>query len=209
MAGNRIRGNFFTVEGAGPVPPSREQLMERLREYAFREAAAQVAPEKLADGWCSIRQMLDVSFEDSTHVFLGPGADILRFGFRTDKRMVPGALVRATVEKQASAWCRDHGAERCPAAMKRQIKDEIVADFLRRAIPRISMTNVVYRPVEGKVWFDTFTASEVDRFRKRFFRCFGVKLVPVSPLDSLDEGLTHRVLSASPSSFVAASPSDD
>lgn len=198
----------FKVEG--DIPPNwRTAFQERLTEYAFNERAAASADrgdtssgKAELEGWVQVHNLLDTEFDDPTRWLYN---EYVVFALRVDKKSLPTRLFNATVAKKCEKWAKDQGVDRCPAAIKKQIKEDLEAEWLERALPRVATTECCWN-VEGK-WLLLHSLSEsvADRFRKRFLRSFGLKLVPASPLDWLSDSDTREgLLSSAPARLVEA-----
>lgn len=104
--------------------------------------------------------------------------------------MLPANLLKATVEKECVRWCAEKGVERCPNAVKTEIKERIEDEWLRRTLPRVRVTELCWNMREQWLVLHSLSESVGDRVRKRFHQTFGLRLVPWSPLDWMDDEAT-------------------
>jgi recombination associated protein RdgC len=184
----------------GDVPDDyRDAYRRRLDEYAFRERPTEQGKEEV-EGWVQVHNLLDAEFEDLNRWLYN---NLAVFSLRVDKKSLPAALFRATLQKKCEAWCKDRGSERCPSSVKKQLKEELEAEWLKRTLPRVAITECCWNITEGYLLLHSLSETSADRFKKRFHRTFGLKLVAWSPLDWLqDEDSTERMLSVGPANLM-------
>ena len=179
---------------AGSVPDGwRETYRTKLDEFAFRDRPIEQMKEEL-EGWVQIHNLLDTSFQDHNRWLYNQYAI---FALRVDKKSLPAKLLKATLEKRCEAWAAEKGAERCPPSVKKQLREELEHEWLKRTLPRVAVTEACWNVSEGWLLLHSLSESSADRFRKRFLRTFGLKLVPHSPLDWLP-GSADALLNATP-----------
>ncbi|MCB9682940.1 MAG: recombination-associated protein RdgC [Alphaproteobacteria bacterium] len=184
----------FKVVGSTP-PDWRDAYRDRLNAMAFREPGPQMGKEEL-EGWVQVHNLLDTEFDDLNRWLYGNYAV---FSLRVDKKTLPANLFRATVEKQAQAWAQEHGVERCPAAKKKELKEELEEAWLKRTLPRVATTEICWHVTEGWLLVGGLSERTVERVRKRFHRTFGLELHAWSPLDYVAAGgVADQLLGTSP-----------
>ena len=108
-------------------------------------------------------------------------------------------LARATLDKRRAEWCAERSVERCPNAVVAELREQLEQEWLKRTLPAVSVTEAAWSLTGG--WMELHSLSEgvADRFRKRFYRTFGLKMVPWSPLDWLtDRAAVDALLSKAP-----------
>jgi DNA recombination-dependent growth factor C len=177
---------------AGSVPEGfREAYQEALQSYAFRESHDAGRMEENA-GWVEIHNLLDTTFADINRWLYDR---YLVFALRVDKKTLPSKLFRAHLEKREAAWCAEHDRPRCPAAVRKELKEQLQLEMLGRTLPRVSVHEVCWNVVDDRLLFHNLSDSVNDRFRKLFFQTFGLKLFPEEPLDLLGaDGLDEAEL---------------
>lgn len=192
----------FRVEGELPGG-WRDIYRDRLNEFAFREPPVEQGKEEV-EGWVQVHNLLDTTFDDFNRWLYN---DYAVFALRVDKKRLPAKLFRATLEKECQKWCAEREVERCPATVRTEIKERIEAEWLARTLPSVSVTEAAWS-IEGRyLVLHTLSESTSDRFRKRFFRTFGLKLIPWSPLDWLgDKDLVEAMLAGVPALSAADLP---
>jgi DNA recombination-dependent growth factor C len=186
----------FRVEG-DLVDNWRDIYRDRLQEHAFREPPVDTGTEEV-EGWVEVHNLLDAEFEDFNRWLYN---DVALFALRVDKKRLPAKLFKATLQKKCEAWAQERGIERVPAAVRSELKDELEQEWLKRTLPAVSVTEAAWS-VNGRYCIlHSLSEGMADRFRKRFYRTFGLTLVPWSPLDfvSDDGGRVDALLSCAPS----------
>lgn len=194
----------------GELPENwRTIYRDRLDDYAFNENAA--ASEEHGDstsgkaeleGWVQIHNLLDTTFDDPTRWLYN---NFAVFALRVDKKSLPAALFRATVAKRCENWCKEAGVEKCPGAKKREIKDALEAEWLKRTLPRVAITECCWNVTDNWLLLHSLSEATADRFRKRFLRTFGLKLIPQSPLDWLgDRAAAEALIATAPAVLTEA-----
>lgn len=185
----------FRVEG--DLPQSwRDVYRDRLEEFAFREPPVEQGKEEV-EGWVQVHNLLDTSFQDFNRWLY---EDWAVFALRVDKKRLPAKLFKATLEKECEKWCAMREVERCPASVRDEIKDRLEAEWLGRTLPSVSVTEAAWSIGGGYVLLHSLSESTADRFRKRFFQTFGLRLLPWSPLDWLEESsMVDSLLGSAPS----------
>jgi DNA recombination-dependent growth factor C len=191
----------YVVPGALPAG-WREKWREQLDAMAFREAVGNAAgaaasggtqgKEEL-EGWVLSQNLLDTDFSNFDRWLFDRFAV---FALRVDKKSLPANLVKATVEKRCRAWCEEKGVERCPASVKKELREKLEEEWLKRTLPRVALTEVVWNVTEGWVLVGTLSEKTNERVRKRFHRTFGLELQPWSPLDWVERADTRDGLLA-------------
>jgi DNA recombination-dependent growth factor C len=183
----------------GELPQGwRETYRDKLEEFAFREPPQGMGKEEV-EGWVQVHNLLDNEFGDYNRWLYN---DVMIFALRIEKKRLPAKLFKATLDKRCAAWCTERGVQRIPAAVKTELKDELEHEWLARTLPSVAVTEGAWHLTQG--WFLVHSLSETvaERFRKRFFRTFGLKLIPWSPLDFVgDRDLVDGLLGGSPSSL--------
>ncbi len=183
----------------GDVPEGyREIYRDRLDEYAFKERPIEQGKEE-QEGWVQVHNLLDNTFTDMNKWLYNNYAV---FALRVDKKSLPAKLFNATVAKKAEKWCLEHGTERCPTTIKRQIKEELEEEWLKRTLPRVATTECCWNITEQYLLLHSLSEGSADRFRKRFFQTFAMKLVPWSPLDWIEsQGSVEDLIATGPANL--------
>ena len=167
----------------GDLPEGwRDTYRTRLNNDAFQEPPQGQGKEEV-EGWVQVHNLLDTSFDDFNRWLYN---DIALFALRVDKKRLPAKLFRATVDQRKRAWCAEREVERCPRAIVDEIKENLEKEWLARTLPSVAVTECAWSINGGWMVVHSLSEGTGERFRKRFHRTFGLKLVPWSPLDWLD-----------------------
>ncbi|MFT4627515.1 MAG: recombination associated protein RdgC [Myxococcota bacterium] len=190
MSGAMTVARFRVV---GDLPGEwREQFRDGLNSYAFREPATAQGKEEV-EGWVQVHNLLDTTFDDFNQWLYD---DYAVFALRVDKKRLPAKLFRATLQKKIQEWCKERELERCPASVRSDLKDELEHTWLARTLPSVAVTEAAWCLSQRYLLLHSLSESKADRFRKRFLRTFGLRLIPWSPLDFLADREQVEQLSA-------------
>jgi recombination associated protein RdgC len=191
-----IVGGAMTVRRMrvfGDLPEGwRELFRDRLNELAFRDPEEKQGKEEV-EGWVLTQNLLDTDFTDFNRWLFN---NQLVLALRVDKKTLPAKLLNATVQKRCEAWCQEKEVERCPASIKKEIKENLEDEWLDRTLPRVAVTEAIWNIDAGYLLIHSLSSSTHERFKKRFHRTFGLKLVDWSPLDWLADAHTAQALLA-------------
>ena len=179
-----ILSGAMTVSRLRVVEPElhegwRELYRDRLDEHAFVQPPQGISNEEV-EGWTQVHNLLDTDFADFNQWLYG---DFAVFALRVDKKRIPANLFKATLEKKCQEVAKEMGVDKIGASRRTAIRDELEKDFLAQTLPTIRVTEAAWCLSQGWVIVHSHSDATLDRFRKRFFRTFGKKLVPWSPLD--------------------------
>ncbi|MBW1879267.1 MAG: recombination-associated protein RdgC [Deltaproteobacteria bacterium] len=180
----------------GEVPEGfRESYRERLNAYAFREPPNEQGKQEI-EGWAQVHNLLDTDFGDQNRWLYEPYA---LFALRIDKKVLPARWLRATVDKECERWCADRNQERCPPPVRAEIRDRVEQEWLRRILPQVRVAEVSWNMQEGFAVVQSLSEATLERVRRRFYQTFGLRLVPWSPLDWMEDlGTVEALVTATP-----------
>lgn len=169
----------------GSLPEGwRDKFRAQLEDNAFHDPPAGQGKEEV-EGWVQVHNLLDTTFSDFNQWLYN---DVAVFALRVDKKRLPAKLFKATIDKRKAAWCLERGVERCPNAIVTELKEDLEREWLARTLPSVAVTEAAWNLSKGWMVVHSLSEGTAERFRKRFFRTFGLKLVPWSPLDWLEDG---------------------
>ncbi|MBN2799537.1 MAG: recombination-associated protein RdgC [Deltaproteobacteria bacterium] len=197
-----ITGGAMTVRRLrveGEVPADfRSVYPDLFATNAFQEPLTEVGKEEV-EGWCNYQNLLDTEFNDVDRWLFG---DYAVFALRVDKKSLPAKLFSATLAKRCELWAAERNKERCPGSVKAEMKEALEAEWLKRTLPRVAVTEACWNIPQGYLLLHSLSESMMDRFRKRFRNTFGLTLVPLSPLDWVeDEAVVESLLAGSPANL--------
>lgn len=188
-----------------PVRMERDAIAKAVTKRAFRESDPEIGDPRQAWGWVTIHDPLLTSFTPADLFF----HHYLVLGFRYDKRLVPPKLAwleRRRLENERKAA---RGMTKLGAAERREIKDEIAARLVARALPTPRLFDVVWNVATGRVYFSGKLRAAREAFADCFRETFGVAPVPLIPYLAAEHvGLAPRQVEAvravEPSAMTAA-----
>lgn len=199
---SRITASRFRVLNDGLPEDWRDVYRERLNEFSFTEPPQGIGREEV-EGWTIIDDMLESDFSNFNHWLFDLWA---LFALRVDKKVLPAKKLRTELKRRCRAWATERDVERCPNAVRSEIKDALEQEWLERVMPRTQMYEVAWNLDTNMLYLSTLAEGAADKVRKRFFRTFGCKLMPYSPLDwahTAQPELTEAILATSPTLFRA------
>lgn len=174
LKGSLTYARFF-VEGALP-DDFRERFMRSVRLRAMRPLEPD-DEELERSGWTKVGEpfVVDLGYED---VFFN---EYVVLGFRTDRWVIPGPVLRTRVREAEAAYLEKKGRERLSRKEKDEIK-QLVSRKLRRSMtPRSTMVDLSWSIGEGIVRFFSHSQKTGASMMELFKKTFGLGLVPESP----------------------------
>ena len=176
-----------------PARMERDAIAKAVTKRAFRESDPEVGDPRQAWGWITIHDPLATTFTPADLFF----HHYLVLGFRYDKRLVPPKLLfleRRRLENERKAA---RGVTKLGSAERREIKDEIAARLVARALPTPRLFDVVWNVDTGRIYFSGKLRAAREAFADCFRETFGVAPVPLIPYLAAEHvGLQGRQLEA-------------
>ncbi len=174
-----LQASSTVVRFIAPPPArlDREAFADAVARRTFREIEAGLAGNKQAFGWVGIHDPLAVALTTADLFF----QQYLVVGFRFDRWAIPAKLLwleRRRVEEQRKA---ERGVPRLGAATRREIKEEIEARLMLRALPTPSLFDCAWNLETGRVFFTGKQKAARDCFVDLFRETFGITPMPLIP----------------------------
>ncbi len=163
------------VEGELP-DDFRARFMRSIRLRAMKPLEADDdALER--SGWCAIGEPfeLELGYEN---VFYN---DFVNLGFRTDRWVIPAALVRARMRETEAAYLEKKGRERLSKREREELKEVVVKKLRKQFVPAMRVVDFSWSLDEGLVRFFSQSARPIAAVGELFNKTFGLKLVPEAP----------------------------
>lgn len=193
-----------------PRKLDRAAVAESVTEHAFREHDQIGMPRAEAFGWVAIHdpQLTEL---DTADLFF---QQYLVVGFRFDTRTVPPKLAgmeRRRVEEERKA---EMHLERLGRAARREIKEDVEASLLSRALPNPKLFECAWNLETEVVYFTGKNKKAREAFSTLFRETFGVTPTPMIPYLAaerlgLGDDVVDRFRQAEPSTLVTANAPDD
>lgn len=150
--------------------PERATLTEAINANIFTSALA--ISKEPRHGWALFDAPLAETFTESAWLF----NQYALFSLRTEQRRIPAGLFRAHLDARIRAWCTENKRERCPAAIRTELKEGLTEEMLRSTLPSLTTRHVVWDMTNNWVVFNATAEGPCDTFCKLFHRTFGLVL---------------------------------
>jgi hypothetical protein len=174
LKGSLSYSRFF-VEGELP-DDFRQRFMKAIRARVMRPLTAdEDALER--SGFCAIGEPfeLELGYEN---VFYN---EFINLGFRTDRWVLPGQLVRAKVREAEVAYLAKKGRERLTRHERTELKELVSRKLRKQFVPAMRCVDLSWSLEEGIVRFFSQAARPISAMTELFERTFSLKLIPESP----------------------------
>jgi hypothetical protein len=107
--------------------------------------------------------------------------------WRSDERKVQAALLRARLRTACEEWQLSNRANKVPASVKREFKDQIIEELLERTQPKMRTFGLAVDLQERMIYVASTADSRVDALRRQLHRQLGWKFLVDSPYHWLPE----------------------
>ena len=188
-----------------PRRVDRDALAAAIARRAFREIDDADAVQ--AFGWVSVHDPL-VTELTAADIFF---QQHLVVGFRWDRRAVPAKLLQLERRRAEMARCAESDSGRLGREARKQIRAEVEARLLARALAAPRLFDCAWNLDTGRVYFTGRSRAAQEAFADVFRGTFGVVPVPMIPyLAAQRLGLPSRLVDAlravEPASLVEREP---
>jgi len=171
----------------------RNALCDAVNRRAFREHDEDGLPKQEAFGWVAIHDPLVVELAPSDIFF----QQYALLGFRYDRRVAPAKLIRLECRRAEEERKQSQGLERLGRTIRREIKEEIAARLLLRALPSPSLFECAWDLERNTVYFTGKSRGPREAFQSLFRETCGVAPVPVIPYLAVERlGLAGAIVDA-------------
>ena len=114
---------------------------------------------------------------------------------RTDRWALPGALLRAHVDKRVAEVKAEHSKVKLFRSEKIAIREEVTRQLKRKTLPAAAVVDMVWTLDRKEVRFWSQSSRAVEFFESLFESTFGVRLVPNNPyIAALNCGLSDALI---------------
>ncbi len=174
LRGSLTYARFF-VEGE-PPDDLRERYMRAIRLRTLRP----LEPDDEAlesQGWCKVGEPfeLELGYED---VFYN---EYVNLGFRVDRWVIPGPLLRRKLREAEQAVLAKKGRERLSRREKTELKELVSRKLRRDLVPAMRAADLSWSLEEGVVRFFSLSPRTTAAMTDVFQRTFALKLIPEAP----------------------------
>lgn len=190
--------SFVRYHVIGQEPdPFWSTIDERVRAFSFRETES--GAEEVSMGWVGLDSMLDTEFAYANYA----AGDYLTFSFRTDRKSIPGALVKKHVLEAERKLKADSGRKRISRQEMVEVRERVKMSLMSQALAVPSTHDVCWCISQKWLIFTGVSSKIRTEFEDYFKRCFELELVPFFPWDAtnLPEKLAERLSVLEPEIF--------
>jgi recombination associated protein RdgC len=179
LKGSLTYARFFVT---GELPKDfRERFMRAIRLRAMKPLEVDDDVSERS-GWCAIGEPFDVELHYDG-VFYN---SYLNLGFRTDRWVIPGPLLRARLREAESAYLLKRGKERMSRSEKIELKEVVSRKLRKQFVPVTRAVDVTWSLEDGVVRFFSQSARPSADMSALFQKTFGLELVPEAPYTLAD-----------------------
>ena len=187
-----------------PARIDREAIATAVAKRAFRDTEPGLDDATAACGWIGAHDPLFVNFTAADLFF----QHHLVVGFRHDRRAVPAKLLFLERRRAEAARLAELGYERLPRSIRNEIKEDVQARLMLRALPVPRLFDCVWNLENGRVYLTGKAKVIREAFQDLFRETFGVQPMPMIPFVTAEHvGVAPRIVdtvrSAEPSSLVS------
>jgi DNA recombination-dependent growth factor C len=155
--------------------PTDELVQERLFKNAFVDIEG--SPEENSLGWVELLNHLAWQFDPASFRFGG----FLTFSLRFDARSLPAKTLNRYYKIREAEFLSQTG--RKPNSVKRRdLKDTLRQDLLRRALLNTELMEVIWLFRENEVWLGAVGEKRRTMFEELWARTFGLSLRMLVPI---------------------------
>ena len=165
----------FDAQPAAKI--DRDAFCQAVNRRAFREHDEDGLPKQETFGWVAIHDPLVVDLVPSDIFF----QQYALLGFRYDRRVAPAKLIRLECRRAEADRKERDNLERLGRAIRREIKEEVAARLLLRALPSPQLFECAWDLERKTVYFTGKSRAPREAFASLFRESFGVVPVPVIP----------------------------
>ena len=190
-----LKGNlsFRRYRVVGELPSGfRDRYIEAVQKNAFREnLEARTTDDNI--GWVNLTDPDNTAF-DLNALFYN---QYLVASLRMDRKRVPAKLLAILHQRRCREVMEAKGVERLSASHKRDLKEALEEELLRRALPTVAVHDMAWDLDGREVRFFCTSSGVNDLFQAYFKDTFGLDLVRLSMTHWLEQaGLTMEEIEA-------------
>lgn len=163
---------------ASPLELTRERILAGLKKQRVRPLDLDALSEESV-GWCHPSSG-DAVIEDSSETVFG---DTIYFGMRRDVKKVPATLMKLQLRSALEQLKKEAGGSGAKIGKKVRdaVKDQLRAQLLKRTLPAITLTEVLWHADSGEIWLMSGSEKTFELFEKLFLETFEKPLVALKP----------------------------
>ena len=148
------------------------------QEKAFkRPLSHRDSEEKI--GWTTAQSLLDIDFENVRNWHID---NYIFAMMRIDKKTIPNNLYKARLESQIKEWLSANSRDKIPKRDRDDIKDILTAEMMAQTLPSVKTVEFCWNIREKYLVVLNTSDSVNEKFMSLFYKSFGIRLQPFSPL---------------------------
>jgi DNA recombination-dependent growth factor C len=152
-----------------------EFVQDRLTKNAFIDI--EETSEESSAGWVQILDHLEASFPVESWRF----GELHAFTLRLDERKLPGRILNRYLAISVARFTAQTG-RKPNSTKKREIKDALRHDLLRRSLLDTSLFEVVWLTERHEVWLGASGEKHRTMFEELWGKTFGLGIKPLVPV---------------------------
>lgn len=186
-----ISYSLFHIDGE--LPDGYQDLfLERIQEFRFTELTPE-SEEDLVHGWTVLDDLLSTEF-DKHNIYLG---EYLVLSMRTDRWSLPGALLKAFVEKRTQEVMKEQNKSKLFRSEKMAIREDVTRKLKTMTLPSAGAVDMVWNLERKEVRFWSQSTRALELFEALFESTFDLRLVPDNPyIAAVNCGLSDSLVGA-------------
>jgi len=178
-----LNGRRFRI--STPLPEGfRDVFLEQVRANAFVDADTASDPEPRI-GWVDVFDPGNATFELNTFLY----DRYLALSLRSDTKKIQGAYLKIALAKKIAEICAERSLEKLTRAEQEIIGEALETELLRRALPSVATTDLVWDVTTGEVQVFATSEAVLEQMRQLVKETFAVALVPETMTDWLTDKL--------------------
>lgn len=179
LKGSLTYARFFVK---GDVPDSfHSPFLKSIRLRAMKPLEPD-DEELERSGWCKLGEPmeLDLAHDD---VFWN---EYVNLGFRTDRWVIPGPVMRVKLREAETAYLQKKGREKLSRKEKAELKLLVAKRLRRQMAPATRVVDLSWSMNEGIVRFFSHAQKPAGNMTELFKKTFNLDLIPESPYTLAD-----------------------
>ncbi len=152
-------------------------IYSRVQDFSFREDNDNITEMNV--GWVAAHRPFDDTFSPDDIFF----SDYVLLGIRVETRKVPAALLKKFYLQQEASLLQEMNKKALTRRERKLLKERVHQGLLSKTIPVPKMYEMVWHPVQGRLFFLATQVKAIEIFENIFAKTFDVRPVPVVPFN--------------------------
>ena len=188
--------------GNEPTEGFRDVLIQELQRHRHREIDVEAGRDQSL-GWVVMGAPWSREFTWD-NVFVDP---YICVSLRNDRIRIPATTLRAYMAEREAMLLEEKGSSSLDRKERKALKDDLLMQLRRRAVPDIKVFDVMWNVQEGALRFWSQNRGICDAFEELVHRSWGLTLVTQSPYSAAtryveEPKVEAAILELDPSDFV-------